>query len=148
MRGTPGGARSPGYAARLARTTCACRRLRRASSTSGTVVIRPPGRDALAALAAAGIETLIHYGRRPTGRPPTASRPRPGLPADRRGLAAEMLSLPIDPLLSDAQVEAVIEATLDWDRARSARPATRWTRWVATRERRAAGPAAASTART
>lgn len=72
--------------------------------------VRSPDRNALQAhLAAAGIETLIHY---PMSLPaqrafePYASSPCPSAEA----AAAELLSLPLHPGLSDDQVNRVIAA--------------------------------------
>ncbi|HWL35803.1 MAG TPA: DegT/DnrJ/EryC1/StrS family aminotransferase [Frankiaceae bacterium] len=75
-------------------------------------VVRSPDRDGLAArLRERGVETLIHY---PT--PPHKQAAFAGiagsLPVAER-LAAEVLSLPIGPHLSDADVDAVIAAVRD-----------------------------------
>lgn len=75
-------------------------------------VVRSPRRDSLReALFAAGVETLIHY---PT--PPHLQAAYAGLglaagslPAGE-ALAAESLSLPIGPHMSDWQIERVVEA--------------------------------------
>jgi dTDP-4-amino-4,6-dideoxygalactose transaminase len=74
-------------------------------------VVRSPDRDGLAArLAERGVETAVHYPVPPHRQPAFASRI--SLPvADR--LAAEVLSLPIGPHLSDADVEAVVAAVRD-----------------------------------
>jgi dTDP-3-amino-3,4,6-trideoxy-alpha-D-glucose transaminase len=75
-------------------------------------VVRTPDRDALQAhLTAAGIGTLIHYPVPPHRQGAYAHDPVAGatLPiADE--LAATVLSLPMGPHLSDAQVERVIAA--------------------------------------
>jgi dTDP-4-amino-4,6-dideoxygalactose transaminase len=81
-------------------------------------VVRHPRRDSLrAALADAGIETLIHYETPPHLQAAYASLGlRAGsLPVTER-LAREILSLPIDPHLGDTAVDAAISAVLDWDR--------------------------------
>lgn len=73
-------------------------------------VVRTARRDALqAALAARGIETLVHYPR-PVYRFPPFAQGAPGgrTVADR--LCDEILSLPMGPHLSAPQVERVIEA--------------------------------------
>lgn len=75
-------------------------------------VIRHPRRVALQqALASAGVETLIHYPIPPheQGAFAALSLPPDSLPlADR--MAREVLSLPIGPHLSEAQVSTVIDA--------------------------------------
>ena len=76
-------------------------------------VIRLPGRDQLrAALAKAGVATAIHYPE-PVHRQDAYAGRLPlgpgGLPVTER-LAAEILSLPIYPELSDAAVAQVVEA--------------------------------------
>ena len=74
-------------------------------------VIRSPDRDALAArLEERGVETLIHYPTPPHRQPAFASEV--SLPIAER-LAAEVLSLPMGPHLSDADVDAVIAAVRD-----------------------------------
>jgi dTDP-4-amino-4,6-dideoxygalactose transaminase len=76
-------------------------------------------RDALrAALAAAGIETLVHYETPPHLQAAYAhlGLRRGSLPVAER-IAAEGLSLPIDPLLAPSQVEAVIRVVRAWDAA-------------------------------
>ena len=74
-------------------------------------VVRAPGRDGLAArLAELGVETLIHYPRAVYRTPAFAAfGPAVATPSDT--LAAEVLSLPMGPHMSDAQVAQVIEAT-------------------------------------
>lgn len=76
-------------------------------------VVRIPGgaRDRVrAALAADGVETLVHYPRPVHGHPAYARLARPGcLPASER-LAAEALSLPLHPLLGDDEARRVAAA--------------------------------------
>ena len=76
-------------------------------------VLRTPRRDALqAALAAQGIETLVHYPRPVYRFAPFAD----GAPAGRTesdALCEQILSLPMGPHLSAAQVERVIVAVRD-----------------------------------
>jgi dTDP-4-amino-4,6-dideoxygalactose transaminase len=74
-------------------------------------VVRSPDRDGLAArLRERGVETLVHYPTPPHRQPAFATGAT--LPvADR--LAAEVLSLPMGPHLSDADVDAVIAAVRD-----------------------------------
>jgi dTDP-4-amino-4,6-dideoxygalactose transaminase len=81
-------------------------------------VVRSRHRDAFQAyLRTQGIDTLVHYPKavhqQPAyqGRLPTAG----SLPQSERA-AAEVLSLPIYPELTDDQVDAVIEACSDWGR--------------------------------
>jgi len=73
-------------------------------------VVRTGRRDALAAaLAEAGVETLVHYPRPVYRFPPFASAgPGNATPADR--LTGEILSLPIGPHVTDEQAERVIAA--------------------------------------
>ncbi len=73
-------------------------------------VVRSPARDALQArLAAAGVETLIHYPVPIPRQPAVAStRPAPCLVAERA--CAEVLSLPLHPGLSDDDVDVVADA--------------------------------------
>jgi dTDP-4-amino-4,6-dideoxygalactose transaminase len=86
-------------------------------------VIRTPRREALQAhLASAGIETGIHYPV-PLHRQPAWQRTYGNdehHPHAER-LATEILSLPVFPELTDAEVERVIEATTAFFRPRSAR---------------------------
>jgi dTDP-3-amino-3,4,6-trideoxy-alpha-D-glucose transaminase len=78
--------------------------------------VRVTGRDALqAALAAAGVETLIHY--------PVPLNEQPAFAAYRTqecpvasGAARELLSLPLHPGLSDADVRRVIAAVENAER--------------------------------
>jgi dTDP-3-amino-3,4,6-trideoxy-alpha-D-glucose transaminase len=78
-------------------------------------VVRARRRDALAArLADLGVETLIHYPRAVYRTPAFAAFGPAGVTASD-ALAAEVLSLPMGPHMSDAQVAQVIEATrLAW----------------------------------
>jgi dTDP-4-amino-4,6-dideoxygalactose transaminase len=74
-------------------------------------VVRSPDRDGLAKrLAERGVETLIHYPTPPHRQAAFASGV--SLPVAER-LAAEVLSLPMGPHLSDADVEAVVAAVRD-----------------------------------
>jgi dTDP-4-amino-4,6-dideoxygalactose transaminase len=79
-------------------------------------VIRHPNRDSLrVALAEAGIETLIHYETPPHLQPAYRHMGLgPGSFPVSEALAREILSLPIDPMLSDAAVGTVIEAVKGW----------------------------------
>jgi dTDP-4-amino-4,6-dideoxygalactose transaminase len=80
-------------------------------------VVRHPKRDSLReALAAAGIETLIHYETPPHRQAAYADLgfAAGSFPIAER-LSAEILSLPIDPLLSPAAVDAVIATIVAWD---------------------------------
>jgi dTDP-3-amino-3,4,6-trideoxy-alpha-D-glucose transaminase len=75
-------------------------------------VVRSPERGALAArLAAAGIETLVHYPTPPHRQPVYAGTPvaAADLPVAER-VAREVLSLPIGPHLTEGDVERVIDA--------------------------------------
>jgi len=75
-------------------------------------VVRCAQRDAVqAALAEAGIGTLVHYPVPVHGHPPYRDLPRSstGLAVSER-LAGEILSLPMYPELTDAEVEAVSAA--------------------------------------
>jgi dTDP-4-amino-4,6-dideoxygalactose transaminase len=85
-------------------------------------VVRHPERDSLReALAAAGIETLIHYETPPHRQAAYADL---GFAAGSFPIAellsAEILSLPIDPLLSPAAVDAVVATIQAWDAGRRA----------------------------
>src|SRR5262249_42660710 len=79
-------------------------------------VVRTPRRDRLQAyLKAAGIETGIHYPV-PLHRQPAWLRrygESPPLPRAER-LAQEILSLPVFPDLSDAEVETVADAVMSF----------------------------------
>jgi dTDP-4-amino-4,6-dideoxygalactose transaminase len=73
-------------------------------------VIRSPDRDALRQrLADRGIQTLVHYPRAIHEHPAYARLARPGLEVCER-LAREVLSLPLYPELTDAEVDAVVDA--------------------------------------
>jgi len=75
-------------------------------------VVRSPDRDGLAArLAGRGVETLVHYPT-PCHRQAAFAAAGWSLPVAER-LAAEVLSLPMGPHLSDADVDAVIAAVGD-----------------------------------
>jgi dTDP-4-amino-4,6-dideoxygalactose transaminase len=75
-------------------------------------VVRSPDRDGLAArLRERGVETLIHYPTPPHEQAAFAGTTA-SLPIAER-LAAEVLSLPMGPHLSDADVEAVVAAVRD-----------------------------------
>jgi dTDP-4-amino-4,6-dideoxygalactose transaminase len=79
-------------------------------------VVRHPRRDSLrAALAASGIETLIHYETPPHLQPAYAhlGLNRGSFPV-AESLANEILSLPIDPSLDDSAVGVVIAAVNEW----------------------------------
>jgi dTDP-4-amino-4,6-dideoxygalactose transaminase len=75
-------------------------------------VVRHPRRDELQRhLAAAGIGTIVHYPIPPHRSPAYAQNLWRGGPLPRADrLAAEVLSLPIGPHLSDAAVDQVCEA--------------------------------------
>jgi dTDP-4-amino-4,6-dideoxygalactose transaminase len=73
-------------------------------------VIRVPDRDAFQKrLAERGIQTAIHYPRAIHEHPAYAHLVRPGLGVSER-LAAEVVSLPLYPELTDDEVDAVVEA--------------------------------------
>jgi dTDP-4-amino-4,6-dideoxygalactose transaminase len=73
-------------------------------------VLRCRQRDALQRhLLACGIQTQVHYPVPPHRQPAYAGLPDVHLPLTER-LHQEVLSLPLDPTLSDAQVERVIAA--------------------------------------
>jgi dTDP-4-amino-4,6-dideoxygalactose transaminase len=73
-------------------------------------VVRHPERDALqAALAAQGVQTLIHYPIPPHRQGAFAQMGDRSLPVSER-IHREVLSLPIGPQMTDAQVEAVVAA--------------------------------------
>ena len=76
-------------------------------------VVRTDNREALrGALAARGIETLVHYPRALHQHPAYASLARAGLEQSER-LADEVVSLPLYPQLQDAEVERVCEAIVE-----------------------------------
>ena len=71
--------------------------------------VRTPSRrrdDVRASLGADGIATGVHYPIDLTSQPATAEYARSPCPAARRA-ASELISLPIDPLMSDEQVDVV-----------------------------------------
>ena len=73
-------------------------------------VIRSRDRDALRQrLAERGVETLVHYPRAIHQHPGYARLARPGLDVSER-LAAEVLSLPLYAELTNAEVDAVVDA--------------------------------------
>jgi dTDP-4-amino-4,6-dideoxygalactose transaminase len=73
-------------------------------------VVRSRDRDALRRrLATRGIETLVHYPRAVHQHPGYARLGRAGLDVSER-LAAEVVSLPLYPELTDGEVEAVMDA--------------------------------------
>jgi dTDP-4-amino-4,6-dideoxygalactose transaminase len=75
-------------------------------------VVRVPDRDAFQrALAQAGVQTLVHYPRPLHGHPPYAELGRRGVPLTvSERLADEIVSLPLFPELTDAEVERVATA--------------------------------------
>ncbi|HEY3349442.1 MAG TPA: DegT/DnrJ/EryC1/StrS family aminotransferase [Thermoanaerobaculia bacterium] len=75
-------------------------------------VVRVPDRDAFRArLAERGIGTDVHYPRAVHEQPAFASLPRGPLPVTERAMR-EVVSLPLDPMLTDAEADQVIEAVL------------------------------------
>ena len=73
-------------------------------------VVRAADRDAYRArLAAAGVETLVHYPLPVHGHPAYTRLARPGLETSER-LAREVVSLPLYPELTDEEAEVVIGA--------------------------------------
>ena len=81
-------------------------------------VVRSPRRDVLAeALAARGIGTLVHYPRAVHQHPAYGHLARPGRLGRSERLAAEVLSLPLYPELTDDEAAQVIEALEDAVRA-------------------------------
>jgi dTDP-4-amino-4,6-dideoxygalactose transaminase len=73
-------------------------------------VVRTPDRDAFRGrLAARGIETAVHYPRAIHGHPAYAQLGHEGLGESER-LAAEVVSLPLYPELTDAEIDAVAAA--------------------------------------
>lgn len=72
--------------------------------------VRSDDRNALQAeLARAGVQTLVHYPVPPHRQPVYATLPTAPLPVSER-IAAQVLSLPIGPHLTPAQVERVVDA--------------------------------------
>jgi dTDP-4-amino-4,6-dideoxygalactose transaminase len=73
-------------------------------------VVRSRERDELRRrLATSGVETLVHYPRAVHQHPAYATLARPGLDQSER-LAAEVVSLPLYPELTDDEVDKVVEA--------------------------------------
>ena len=82
-------------------------------------VVRHPDRDDLrASLASAGIETLVHYETPPHRQAAYAhlGHDRDSFPIAEE-LAGQILSLPIDPLLPEEAIDAVMARILAWDNA-------------------------------
>jgi len=76
-------------------------------------VVRLMQRDALQAkLGEMGVQTLIHYPIPPHLQQAYAGYPAPDL-AITRAMAEQVLSLPMGPQLTEAQVETVVDATLE-----------------------------------
>ncbi|GAA4357378.1 DegT/DnrJ/EryC1/StrS family aminotransferase [Microbacterium rhizosphaerae] len=72
-------------------------------------VVRSPERDRVrGAMRAAGVETAVHYPTPPHLQPAYAELAGSSLPIAER-LAAEVLSIPLHPAMSDAQVDRVAE---------------------------------------
>jgi dTDP-4-amino-4,6-dideoxygalactose transaminase len=85
-------------------------------------VVRTPRRDELrAALADAGVETLVHYPRPVHRHPAYVHLARPGRLETSERLCDEVLSLPLYPQLSDAEAGRVAEAVVE----AAAQPAVR-----------------------
>ena len=75
-------------------------------------VVRVPDRDTFRArLAERGIGTDVHYPRAVHEQPAFASLPRGPLPVTERAMR-EVVSLPLDPMLTDAEADRVIAAVL------------------------------------
>jgi dTDP-3-amino-3,4,6-trideoxy-alpha-D-glucose transaminase len=75
-------------------------------------VVRVPDREAFRArLSERGIGTDVHYPRAVHEQPAFARLPRGPLPATERAMR-EVVSLPLHPLLADAEADRVIEAVL------------------------------------
>jgi dTDP-4-amino-4,6-dideoxygalactose transaminase len=73
-------------------------------------VVRVADRDRFrAAMAASAVETLVHYPRPVHGHPAYASLAHDGLGVSERA-AAEVVSLPLYPELSDEELEIVVQA--------------------------------------
>jgi len=76
-------------------------------------VVRSRERGALRArLLERGVETLVHYPLAVHQQPAWAGLDRPGRLVESERAAAEVLSLPLYPQLTDAEVDAVIDAVL------------------------------------
>lgn len=79
-------------------------------------VVRAPDRDDLQRhLASRGIETLVHYPTPPHHQGAYPELAHLSLPVSER-LHAEVLSLPMSPTLTDAQVTRVVEAVNAWEK--------------------------------
>lgn len=77
-------------------------------------VVRSPARDALQAhLANCGIATLIHYPIPPHHQPAYLEWKTRAYPITEQ-IHREVLSLPISPVMSDVQVDAVVRACNNW----------------------------------
>lgn len=77
-------------------------------------VVRTRARDALQRhLAVRGIDTLIHYPIPPHHQPAYAAWRSRSFPVTER-IHAEVLSLPLSPVMTDAEVTAVIDACNAW----------------------------------
>jgi dTDP-4-amino-4,6-dideoxygalactose transaminase len=77
-------------------------------------VVRVPERDAFRErLAARGVETLVHYSLAVHQHPAWRELARPGALAESERAAAEVVSLPLYPQLTDEEANAVLEAVLD-----------------------------------
>ena len=75
-------------------------------------VVRVPDRDAFRArLAGRGIGTDVHYPRAVHEQPAFAGLPRGPLAVTERAMR-EVVSLPLDPMLTDGEADRVIEAVL------------------------------------
>ena len=77
-----------------------------------SVLVRPPlpSRNAVARqLAAAGVETTVHYPRPLHGQPLFNRRPAVKLPVSE-SLASEILALPVHPMLTERQLETMTGA--------------------------------------
>jgi dTDP-4-amino-4,6-dideoxygalactose transaminase len=87
-------------------------------------VVEHPERDALAAfLRERGVATALHYPQAVHQQPAYAGRLRGGDALPRtEALYRRLLSLPMFPELTDAEVDQVCDAVLDW--AKSAAPAS------------------------
>jgi dTDP-4-amino-4,6-dideoxygalactose transaminase len=75
-------------------------------------VVRVPDRDAFRSrLEGRGVGTDVHYPRAVHEQPAFARFTRGPLPVTERAMR-EVVSLPLDPLLTDAEADRVIEAVL------------------------------------
>jgi dTDP-3-amino-3,4,6-trideoxy-alpha-D-glucose transaminase len=76
-------------------------------------VVRSQDRDGLRSrLASRGVETLVHYPRAVHQHPAWRELARPGALFESERAAAEVLSLPLYPQLTDDEADTVIEAVL------------------------------------